>query len=322
MSEINLKIYRGYANEQQIHVFGHVLRNTGVATNSFDQSKWWYAFKMIQMFTVKPIKGITVQFNYNGIKGESTTKSDGYFQFTIPLTKKLEAGWHNFEVSVLWNNEVKTEVGEFFMAYPGRLGIISDIDDTFLISHSGSFFKKLYVLLTRNIHRRKIFEDVVHHYRMLSSANRVGIEKNLFFYVSSSEWNLYDFITKFTALHDFPKAVIKLKEIKKGLIDFLVTGRGNHNHKLLKIQHILTFYPDVQFILLGDDSQKDPLIYHKIVTLFPDSIKAIYIRQTRSKKKQHVLRMMKDCEDTAIHYCYFKDSKTAISHSKKIGLID
>jgi hypothetical protein len=32
-----------------------------------------------------------------------------------------------------------------------------------------------------------------------------------FFYVSSSEWNLYRFITKFTEIHKLPKAVLLLK---------------------------------------------------------------------------------------------------------------
>lgn len=80
----------------------------------------------------------------------------------------------------------------------------------------------------------------------------------LFFYVSSSEWNLYDFIAEFAVLHDLPKAVIKLKKIKTGLRDFVATGRGNHDHKFIKIKDILSFYPHLEYVLLGDDSQHDP----------------------------------------------------------------
>src|SRR5690606_25547590 len=111
---------------------------------------------------------------------------------------------------------------------------------------------------TRNISKRNVFDDVVEHYRLLGRAGRKTKEgQNAFFYVSSSEWNLFNLVDEFTALHKFPKAVIKLKKIKQGLGDFLFTGSGSHDHKFQKIKHLLEFYPKLKFILLGDDSQRD-----------------------------------------------------------------
>jgi phosphatidate phosphatase APP1 len=62
------------------------------------------------------------------------------------------------------------ETAELLKPYESKVGIISDIDDTFLISHSNNFFKKLYVMLLKNINKRKIFDDVVKHYQHLSIA--------------------------------------------------------------------------------------------------------------------------------------------------------
>ncbi|MAQ76061.1 MAG: hypothetical protein CL613_06995 [Aquimarina sp.] len=323
MSEVYLKIYRGYANLNSVEVFGHVIKNKNLESNSFEHNRWKYAFYMIRMFMIKPLEDIEVNFNFNGVQSSTTTMSDGFYHFSVPLHKPLSPGWHRFEVSVNWGDEKITRTEEFFMSFPGEYGFISDIDDTFLISHSSNFFKKLFVLLTNNIHRRKIFEDVVEHYRLLSKASRIHDEgSNLFFYVSSSEWNLYSFIDKFTALHGFPKAIIKLKKIKKGLGDFLLTGRGNHDHKFEKIATILNFYPGVSFTLLGDDSQKDPFIYQKIVQEFPDRIKAIYIRQTKIEKRQEAVKILSEIKKFNVACCYFKDSLEAIRHSEKIGLLE
>ena len=49
-------------------------------------------------------------------------------------------------------------------------------------------------------------------------------------------------------------------------------------HKTKMVRNILTHYPALQFILIGDSGQKDPEIYAEIVREFPDRIKAIYIR--------------------------------------------
>jgi phosphatidate phosphatase APP1 len=42
----------------------------------------------------------------------------------------------------------------------------------------------------------------------------------LFFFVSSSEWNLYRFLVLFTEIHKLPKAVLLLKDIKTSLLNF------------------------------------------------------------------------------------------------------
>src|SRR6476660_2237714 len=180
----------------------------------------------------------------------------------------------------------------------------------------------MYILLFRNVNDRKIFENVVPHYQALSTAGRNNKEEqNAFFYVSSSEWNLYRFIVDFTELHELPRAVLLLKDIKTSLLDFFITGRGDHNHKFDKIKHILEFYPQLQYTLLGDDSQADPFLYENICKIFPVNVKAVYIRQTGSSKKHKAMRAIANMESMHVATCYFRESSEAIAHSKKIGLI-
>ncbi|HEY0046149.1 MAG TPA: App1 family protein [Flavobacterium sp.] len=317
-----LKLYRGYANEDELIVMGHVFRPTNREDYDFQKTKFRNARSVIRMFQIKTQSNADVYLHFEGKRIFTRTMSDGYFKFCIPLEKELGHGWVDYQVTIMHQGEEITETGSFIRPYQGQLGFISDIDDTFLVSHTRNAFKKLYILLFKNVNDRKIFEGVVPHYQALSTAGRDNrAEQNAFFYVSSSEWNLYRFIVDFTKLHELPRAVLMLKDIKTSLMDFFVTGRGNHNHKFEKIKHILEIYPQLKYTLLGDDSQEDPFLYENICKIFPVTVKAVYIRQTAKHKKPKAAAAMKNMEELGVQVCYFHDSTEAIAHSKSIGLI-
>ena len=315
-----LQLYRGYANEQELIVMGHVFKKE--YDYDFQKKNFKNASSIINLFQVKTIKNFDVYLKYDNSEIHTKTLNDGYFKFCIPLEKAFDFGWMEYEVNIKYKDQTITSKGSFIRPHKGNLGIISDIDDTFLVSHTDNFFKKIYILLFKNVNNRKIFKDVVPHYQALSSAGRNNKdEQNAFFYISSSEWNLYRFIVKFTKLHQLPRAVILLKDIKTGLTDFFMSGRGNHNHKFEKIKHVLEFYPHLKYVLLGDDSQHDPVLYEQICKIFPVTVKAVYIRQTGKNKKETTKSILKNLENLEVSVCYFKDSSEAIAHSKSIGLV-
>ena len=322
MKTIDLKLYRGYVNNEEIIVFGHAFWSGAPDVFELDKTGARHAWSVIRMFRVKPANNVEVLFKFNDQQVTTKTMKDGYFRFNLPFDTSLESGWHPFSIRCEAGDKPVEEQGELLKPYTSKLGIISDIDDTFLVSHSGSPFKKLYVMLFRNVNRRKIFDDVVDHYKALSRAGQDSDEaSNAFFYVSSSEWNLYSLITRFAKMHELPKAVIKLKKIKTGLTDFLMSGRGNHDHKFIKIKDILTFYPQLDYVLLGDDSQHDPYLYERVCKQFPKNVKAIYIRQTARRRKSKVAAALKNIESLNVSTCYFQHSGEAIAHSQKIGII-
>ncbi len=323
MTKLDLKLYRGYANDNHLVVFGHVFKSWAPDKYRLDRRGIRHAFSILHMFRIKPIENAEVELVFKDLKIRTRTLNDGYFRFDVPFHGELESGWHAYQVNCKLNGEIGI-VGksELLKPYKSTLGIISDIDDTFLISHSNTVFKKLYVMLSRNINKRKIFDDVVMHYQLLSIAGQDSkVASNSFFYVSSSEWNLYGFINDFAEIHELPKAVIKLKDIKTGIRDFFATGRGDHDHKFHKIKDILSFYSDLQYVLLGDDSQHDPDIYERVCKIFPLSIKAVYIRQTGRNPKSTVLAILENITNMGAETCYFQSSEEAISHSEHIGII-
>jgi phosphatidate phosphatase APP1 len=316
-----LQLYRGYANEQELIVMGHVFKRT--YDYDFQKRNFKNATSVINQFRIKTIKNYDIYLKCGNQEIiHSKTLDDGYFKFCIPLEKESNFGWMEYEVSLKYKEETIISKGTFIRPHDGNLGIISDIDDTFLISHTQNVFKKMYILLFKNVNDRKVFKDVVPHYQALSSAGRNNKEEeNAFFYISSSEWNLYGFIVKFTKIHQLPRAVILLKDIKRGITDFFMSGRGNHDHKFDKIKHVLEFYPNLKYVLLGDDSQHDPILYERICKIFPVTVKAVYIRQTGKNQKNATNVILRNLEDLNISVCYFKDSSEAIMHSKSIGVI-
>ena len=104
-------------------------------------------------------------------------------------------------------------------------------------------------------------------------------------------------------------------------MDFVRSGGGSHDHKFNKIKDIVSFYPNLQYVLLGDDSQQDPYLYERVAKVFPKNIKAIYVRQTKKKQKSKVQKVLKNIESLGTETYYFRKSDKAIEHSRKIGII-
>ena len=323
MKKVDIKVYRGYVNDEEIIVFGHVFRSRAPGSFALETTGLRHAWSVVRMFRLDPVANAAVTFVFRDWEVTTKTAQDGYFRFNLPYTASLESGWHPYGVRCQVGDTRVEEAGELLKPYDSKLGIISDIDDTFLISYSNRVLKKLYVMLFRNVNRRKIFDEVVDHYKALSSAGQDSPKaSNAFFFVSSSEWNLYSLITRFAQLHELPKAVIKLKKIKTSLLDFFASGRGNHDHKFIKIKDIMTFYPQLTYVLLGDDSQQDPYLYERVCKQFPRNVRAIYIRQTSARRKPKVIEVLQNIESLNVATCYFENSGQAIAHSQKLGIIE
>ncbi|SCY27969.1 Uncharacterized conserved protein [Nonlabens sp. Hel1_33_55] len=313
--KLKLKVYRGFASDHRLYISGHVFKKTDPSNFNLENSWLRYAYYMWRTFSIKTLPGVAVNLKFRDLQETVVTDENGFFKFELEHELQIESGWHELTCTVVKDSDQVMEKGSLLKAASGY-GIISDIDDTFLVSHSSSILKKIYILLTRNINKRKIFHDVVQHYRELAHVDRPELQPALFFYVSSSEWNLYNFIEKFTILHQFPKAVFFLKSIKSGVFDLLASGGGNHDHKLHRIQEILEFYPDRFFVLLGDDTQQDPFIYRDITKQFPNRILAVYLRQVGGSPKSNVESLLSEITSKGVPNCYFENSATAREHSK------
>lgn len=263
-----------------------------------------------------------VTVKWHGKTWETHAAADGFFVIDLPNEKPLEPGDYTVEVNLISKTDQKvldTAMSHIVIPEANQLAFISDIDDTFLISHSESIFKRLKLLLTRNAYSRKPFDGVVKHYQALQLAQTTADKPNPFFYVSSSEWNLYDFIKKFIEKNELPDGICLLNQIQN-LSNVLKSGQKNHASKFARIVRILEAYPTQRFILLGDDSQHDPYIYSSLVKNFPELISGVYIRCVGRQKKQAVIAELDQITGRNIPVCYFLHSSEALQHSESMGL--
>ncbi len=317
-----IKIYNGYGNQEHLIIFGHILSLSSMPRRTFRKDFFINFFSMLRLFMIKVYSGATVKLEWDGATYETKSQDDGFFRFEWSPGKSIQPGKLKVKIKLM-NAEsavIAQAIGHIYVPDEYKYAIISDIDDTFLISHSSNLRKRLYVLLTKNAHSRKPFEGVVNHYKLLANAGMKTGTSNPFFYVSSSEWNLYEFLIDFSKKHELPEGVFLLSQLKK-LKQVLKTGQGKHATKFIRIVRIVEAFPKQPLILLGDDSQQDPAIYLSLVEHFPGKISCVYLRQADEKNYANVKQIVEKIEKAGVPCCYFKHSSEAVIHSKKIGLV-
>lgn len=318
-----VKVYHGYGHTNNLVVYGHVLKQKYFLQRSYTRNAFLNFINLVRLFFIKPIPGASVMLQWENQCFYSITGSDGFFKFEWKSNAPVMAGWHEVIVDLLNADGQSTAKGQgkIFVPHSTQYGFISDIDDTVLISHSGTTGKKLWSMLTKNPRSRKTFADVVNYYQMLSSAHTEVAIPNPFFYVSSSEWNLYGYLNEFFKFNQLPKGAFLLNEIKKWY-QLLKTGNTKHLGKLERVARVLEAFPAQQFVLLGDNSQSDPHIYKLIADKYPDQILAIYIRNISSRKEELTKQVLASIVNKSIATNLYKHTSEAILHSKSIGLIE
>jgi phosphatidate phosphatase APP1 len=210
--------------------------------------------------------------------------------------------------------------GEIFVPHVTQYAFISDVDDTIMISHSSTVLKRLKELFVKNARTRSVFPGVSEHYKKLSESNTSPDTPNPFFYVSSSEWNLYSYLVEFFDYNALPPGTFLLSQLKRWF-QLFKTGKTKHEAKLLRIMRIFKAFPLQEFILFGDNTQRDPMIYETIINKYPGKVHAVYIRNVKKENEAITRQILARLRDRGVHVFLFEHSEQAIEHSKKIGLI-
>jgi phosphatidate phosphatase APP1 len=197
-----------------------------------------------------------------------------------------------------------------------HFGVVSDIDDTVLQTDAKSPFKLLKHLLLDNARTRLPFEGVAAFYQALRQ------NTNPIFYVSSSPWNIYDLLLDFLELNQIPLGPLLLRDWGSKPNEFLPIN--HQRHKLETIQTILTTYPELPFIFIGDSGQQDPEVYQQLVHLYPGRILCIYIRDvsTGSKRDESVMQLAKAVAKDKSELVLVANSDMAMKHAKSRGFVN
>ncbi len=317
-----VKVYHGYGHTHNLVVYGHVYKREPVIRHKYSNNVLLNTYHLLRMFFITPLANVKVQLRWNGQVLQSETEKDGFFKFEWASDEDVPAGSHPVVVSYTDNsgNTLATGSGKIFVPHTTQYAFLSDIDDTVLISHSATIGKRLRLLFTKNPRTRKAFAHVVDFYTLLAAAHTTAEVPNPFFYVSSSEWNLYDDLDDFFTYNGLPPGAFLLNSLKRWF-ELFKTGKTKHEGKLIKAARIMDVFPQQQFVLLGDNSQSDPSIYASVADKYPEKIFAIFIRNIRAERAMNTKELLQGLEQKGVHTFLYKDSREAMEYAKKIGLI-
>ncbi|MEJ2004200.1 MAG: DUF2183 domain-containing protein [Cyclobacteriaceae bacterium] len=317
--------YRGYGTPYEAHLNGHVLDDRRIYDADKNDRRRRNIKAMISRYMADALPGIRVRVCFEGQETVVETDENGYFEAVFHFRKPRKAGWYKAKFEPLdklveYQEEQEFEGEAILIDENASYGIISDIDDTILVSHATQVRRKLELVLTKNAKTRMPFLGVSAFYNALHLHG--SDSPNPIFYVSSSEWNLYDFLEDFCDTQQIPKGVFMLKDLKENLWSLIKTGGGSHRHKANKICRVLDLYEDMKFILIGDSGQRDAEIYAEIIANYPGRILVSYIRDVSdSKRDAYVAHLSDRISERDVEMVVVKDTAEAARHAHQLGLL-
>jgi phosphatidate phosphatase APP1 len=226
-----------------------------------------------RMFRNEERDGRAVSLRLGEREWQVKTDEEGYFRADIPADAVLAPGWQ----SVTVNSAGAVNSGQLLVVPPENIrGLISDLDDTILVTEVTSKSRMLRNTFLRNPAQRTAVPGTARLYAKVMAANPRP-EAAPLVYLSASPRQLHDSIAKFLALNSFPNGVLITKRVTNDKTSEPLANQFAYKTK--KIEDIFARLPNVRFVLVGDDGERDPEIYDWVRKRYPDRVEAIWIRR-------------------------------------------
>lgn len=317
--------YQGFGNGKELFFPGRVLGDRDIGKSEPEDSRWRNFKRMYKRFMTWQIPEAKVEASFDGITKSATTDDKGYYEFRIELPDPMtdHNPWQIIEVKLV-NKVIKNQKPPMVHCYvfvpPENVefGVISDIDDTIVPTGATRMWEMLKTTFLGNAHTRTPFPGVAAFYQAMSKG-LVGRENNPFFYVSSSPWNLYDFLRELMIVHHLPQGPLMLRDIGLSREQFIA---GSHtDHKLAQIERVFDIIRDIPFILIGDSGQHDAEIYLQVIRDYPGRVKMVYIRDVDPASHERVVKVAGEIEELGVEMMLVSDTIEAARHAVSKGWI-
>lgn len=257
--------FPGYGGEGWVRVVGRVLivrppRDT--KSGEISSLRGWRSF-------------ISIPVGYSEVKitvaGRThTVVSDRGGVVDTVVQAELESGWQTLELSV--ENSEPVEARVFIVGSDVKFGVVSDVDDTVMVT-----------ALPRPLIAAWNSFVVDEHARLPVPGMAVLLERLVrshpgapMIYLSTGAWNIAPTLTRFLSRHLFPPGGILLTDWGPTHDRWFRSGR---EHKLDNLRRLATEFPQVQWLLIGDDGQHDESIYTEFAKDHPGQVRAVAIRR-------------------------------------------
>jgi phosphatidate phosphatase APP1 len=320
---MHISAYRGYAARSQAFISGRVLDNRSADKASDEDSFWRTLRNAYRRFETDEVPDVAVTVRFEGQEHTACTDAEGYYRFELPRTGGADLPALSAEVRATLRGTVISATHEIVApTSEAQFGVISDLDDTVIETNVTSFLTAAKLTFIGNAKTRKPLEGVAALYAALQSGT-AGRAVNPIFYVSSSPWNLYDLLVEFMDVNDIPHGPLFLRDY--GLDRRKLFSAPSHREKLDRTLKIMSDFPELPFVLVGDSGQHDAGLYAEATTLHPTRIKAIYIRDvdpsTATGRDDQVREHIKTAAQHGVPMLLAPDSNAMAHHAAEIGLI-
>lgn len=241
------------------------------ATNILAAQRGW------RMFIDAPVPYLPVTVRVGGAAVRTRADRSGYVDVVV-RGHGLAPGWHEARIEAAGSQPVTASL---LIVAPGpRLGVVSDIDDTAMVSHVPRMFVAAWNQLVKHTSRR---EPVPGMAEMLTRIQQAHPGTPVI-YLSTGAWNVVPTHRAFFKRHGFPRGPMLMTDwgpTNTGLF------RSGIEHKRTGLRRLMIDLPEVRWVLVGDDGQHDPLIYGEVAREHSDRVAAVAIR--RLSPAEHVL---------------------------------
>lgn len=263
--------YTGYGTPEQVRVLGRaVLRpaepttTLGLVAEAVLTRRGW------RNFLLAPIPRAQVSVEVGGRRIAMRADRAGYLDVRMKQPG-LPPGWGEVTITADGSNEqvpapvVVVDADETF-------GIVSDIDDTVISTFLPRLFIAAWNTFVLTEQAREAVPGMARMYQQLL-ADHPG---SPVIYVSTGAWNTYPFLLRFLGRHGFPRGPLLLTDWGPTNTGWF---RSGPEHKRTALRELARDFPDITWLLIGDDGQHDPRLYAEFAELQPEHVRAIAIRE-------------------------------------------
>ena len=256
--------YTGYGSPGWIRVMCRVLlakpRTSGEKPSK--KIRGWRSFASV------PVDDAEVTI----IVGESehTVLTDRGGLVDTVINADLAPGWHNVTSRSGASEAVEAPV--FVVDPESRFGLISDVDDTVMVTSLPRPLLAAWNTFVLDEHARRPVPGMAVLYERLLQAHPGAPV----FYLSTGAWNVAPTLTRFLQRHLYPSGPLLLTDWGPTHDRWFRSGR---DHKRISLERLAQEFPDLRWLLVGDDGQHDEELYGAFAEGHAESIQAIAIRE-------------------------------------------
>jgi len=282
----NIIIYSAFANSKSAIIKGRAQEKKELLKATKEDGFFSNLVKSFNLVNNDELKNKTIIAVIDDFEYKIKTDDEGYFTFEIiDIKKPLKMGYKKIGIHLENNVNIhETNLTVITKELDEKIvGIISDIDDTVLISNVTEWIDLAVNSLGTNFKQRKVVPTMKDRFNLILNTNPKSVPSTLFF-VSGSPRKFLIPIESFLEYNSFPKHNTFLKEIN------LFDDFSQTSYKTSTITSIIALYPNIEWILYGDSGESDQEIYQGIKDDFPKQVKGFHIRNVETGKIKDIFK--------------------------------